>query len=112
MVFIGRLLRANPRALSGRWWPSAVAQGYTKSRDGAPTAYRGYYYQILTRQGKNSPGGAKDYIANGKMTNGFAFMAYPAEYRSSGVMTFVIGEDGVVYEKDLGKKTECSSPKR
>jgi hypothetical protein len=84
---------------------SAVAQGYAKSRDGAPTPYRGYYYHILTRQGKNAPGGAKSYIVNGKMTGGFAFVAYPAEYRSSGVMTFIVGVDGVVYQKDLGKKT-------
>jgi hypothetical protein len=85
---------------------SAVAEGYAKSRDGAPTPYRGYYYHILTRQGKSAPGGAKIYLVNGKMTVGFAFVAYPAEYRSSGVMTFIVGADGVVYEKDLGKKTE------
>jgi len=85
---------------------SAVAEGYAKSRDAAPTPYRGYYYHILTRQGKNGPGGAKSYIVNGKMTEGFAFVAYPAEYRSSGVMTFIVGSDGVVYQKDLGKKTE------
>ena len=52
-----------------------------------------------------SPGGAKSYIVNGKMTGGFAFVAYPAAYRSSGVMTFVVGPDGVVYQKDLGKQT-------
>jgi hypothetical protein len=85
---------------------SAVAEGYAKGQAGPPTPYRGYYYHILTRQGKNGPGGAKSYIADGKMTGGFAFVAYPAEYRSSGVMTFIVGEDGVVYQKDLGKKTE------
>jgi hypothetical protein len=84
---------------------SAVAEGYTKKPEGTPTPYRGYYYRILTLQGKNGSGGAKNYIVNGKMTEGFAFMAYPAEYRSSGVMTFVIGADGVLYQKDLGKKT-------
>ena len=52
-----------------------------------------------------APGGAKSYIVNGKMTEGFAFVAFPAEYRSSGVMTFIVGSDGVVYEKDLGKET-------
>jgi hypothetical protein len=61
---------------------------------------------MLTRQGKNGPGGAKSYIVNGKMRKGFAFVAYPAEYRSSGVMTFIVNQDGVVYQKDLGKKTE------
>jgi hypothetical protein len=86
---------------------AAVAEGYTKGRDVAPTPYRGYYYHILTRQGKNAPGGAKSYLVNGKMTAGFAFVAYPAEYRSSGVMTFIVGEDGAVYQKDLGKKTEA-----
>jgi hypothetical protein len=84
---------------------SAVAEGYAKRLDGAPTPYRGYYFRILTRQGKNSAGGAKTYIVGGKMTGGFAFVAYPAEYRSSGVMTFIVNEDGVVYQKDLGWKT-------
>jgi hypothetical protein len=94
-----------PQSPIGPLVASAVAEGYAKSRDGGPTPYRGYYYYILTRQGKNGPGGAKSYIVNGKMTGGFAFVAYPAEYRSSGVMTFVVNEDGVVYQKDLGKKT-------
>jgi hypothetical protein len=85
---------------------SAVAEGYTKTQDGAPTPYRGYYYRVLARQGKSGPGGAKSYIVNGKMTGGFAFVAYPAEYRSSGVMTFIVNADGVVYQKDLGKKTD------
>jgi hypothetical protein len=84
-----------------------VADGYAQRPGDAPTPYHGYYYRVLTRQGKNGPGGAKNYIANGKMTAGFAFVAYPAEYRSSGVMTFVFNEDGVVYQKDLGKKTEA-----
>jgi hypothetical protein len=85
---------------------AAVTESYAKSRDSAPTPYRGYYYHVLTRQGKNAPGGVKAYVVSGKMTGGFAFVAYPAEYRSSGVMTFLVNEDGVVYQKDLGKKTE------
>jgi hypothetical protein len=84
---------------------AAVAEGYTKTEEGAPTPYRGYYFRIVTRQGKNGPGGSKSYIVNGKLTKGFAFVAYPAEYRSSGVKTFMVGQDGVVYEKDLGPKT-------
>ncbi len=84
---------------------AAVAEGFAPSGAGAPTPYRGYYYHTLTREGKNAPGGAKSYIVNGKMTGGFAFVAYPAEYRSSGVMTFIVNENGVVYQKDLGKKT-------
>jgi hypothetical protein len=82
------------------------AEGLAKTQGGStPTPYRGYYFHILIRQGKDAPGGAKNYIVNGKMTEGFAFVAYPAEYRSSGVMTFIVGPDGVVYQKDLGKKT-------
>jgi hypothetical protein len=95
-----------PQSPIGPLVAAAVAKGYTKSQDSAPTPYRGYYYLILTRQGKNGPGGAKGYLVNGKMTEGFAFVAYPAEYGSSGLMTFMVNADGVVYEKDLGKKTE------
>jgi hypothetical protein len=95
-----------PESPIGPLVASAAAEGYAKSEDAAPTPYRGYYYRILTRQGKNAPGGAKNYIANGKMTDGFAFVAYPAEYRSSGVMTLIVNTDGVVYQKDLGKKTD------
>jgi len=95
-----------PQSPIGPLVASAVAKGYARSPDGAPTPYRGYYYLILTRQGKNGPGGAKSYVVDGKMTEGFAFVAYPAEYRSSGVMTFIVSQDGVVYEKDLGKKTD------
>ena len=96
-----------PQSPIGPLVASAVAKGYAKSLEGEPTPYRGYYFHILMRQGKNGLGGAKDYIVNGKMTEGFAFVAYPAEYRSSGVMTFVVNEDGVVYQKDLGKKTDA-----
>ena len=84
---------------------SAVAEGYAKGRDGAPAPYRGYYYQIQTRQGENAPGGTKNYIVGGKMIDGFAFVAYPAQYRLSGVKTFIVSEDGVVYQKDLGTNT-------
>jgi hypothetical protein len=95
-----------PQSPIGPLVAAAVAEGYTKREDGAPTPYRGYYYHILMGQGKNASGGAKSYIVNGKMTEGFAFVAYPAEYRSSGVMTFIVNEDGVVYQKDLGNKTD------
>ncbi|MGB2622313.1 MAG: DUF2950 domain-containing protein [Candidatus Acidiferrum sp.] len=96
-----------PQSPIGPLVAAAVAEGYAKGNNGPPTPYRGYYFHILTRQGKNAPGGAKNYIVDGKMTGGFAFVAYPAEYRSSGVMTFIVNEDGVVYQKDLGKKTEA-----
>jgi hypothetical protein len=90
-----------PQSPVGPLVASAVAEG-----NGPKMPYRGYYYHILTSQGKNAPGGAKSYIVNGKMTAGFAFAAYPAEYRSSGVMTFIVTQDGVVYQKDLGKNTD------
>lgn len=94
-----------PQSPIGPLVASAVSEGYDKREGAAPTPYRGYYYRVLTRQGTNSPGGPKNYIAGGKMTGGFAFVAYPAEYRSSGVMTFIVNGDGVVYQKDLGKQT-------
>ena len=96
-----------PQSPIGPLVASAASEGYTARRDSVPTPYHGYHYHILTRQGKSAPGGARNYIVNGKMTKGFAFVAYPAEYRSSGVMTFIVGADGVVYQKDLGKKTNA-----
>src|ERR1022692_2158238 len=95
-----------PESPIGPLVAAAVAEGHAKGQAGAPTPYQGYYFHILTRQGKDGPSGARSYVVNGKMTGGFAFVAYPAEYRSSGVMTFIVNEDGVVYEKDLGKKTD------
>jgi hypothetical protein len=82
----------------------AKAAGYTNGGD-KPQPFNGYYFQILSKQGDQAPGGAKDYIVNGKMIGGFAVLAYPAEYRNSGIMTFLVGKDGVVYQKDLGEKT-------
>jgi len=96
-----------PQSPIGPLVASAVAEGYAKGEGGPPTPYRGYFFRILARQGKHAPDGAKNYIVNGKITEGFAFVAYPAEYRSSGVMTFIVNQDGVVYQKDLGKKTEA-----
>jgi hypothetical protein len=86
---------------------AAAVTGGSATRNGTPSPYRGYYYRILTAQGKHAPGGARSYVVDGRMTQGFAFIAYPAEYRSSGVMTFIVSNDGVVYERDLGKKTEA-----
>jgi hypothetical protein len=70
-----------------------------------PTPYAGYYFRILTQQGKAAPGGTQNYVSNGKLTGGFAFVAYPAEYGRSGMMTFIVGHDEVVYQKDLGPDT-------
>jgi hypothetical protein len=94
-----------PHSPIGPLVAAAVAEDYVKGRNDAPTPYRGYFYHILTSQGGDAPSGGKSYIVNGKMTEGFAFVAYPAEYRSSGVMTFIVNEKGAVYQKDLGKQT-------
>ena len=73
--------------------------------DSGADPFRGYYFRLLDRQGKQASGGAMSYVADGKMTKGFAFVAYPAVYRDSGVMTFIVAQDGTVYERDLGKQT-------
>ena len=102
-----KVSKGEPQSPIGPLVASAVAEGYAKGNAGPPTPYRGYFFHILTRQGKHAPGGTKNYIVNGRMTGGFAFIAYPAEYRSSGVMTFIVNQDGAVYQKDLGKKTDA-----
>ena len=102
-----RVSDGEPESPIGPLVASAVAEGYLKGKGAPPTPYRGYFFHSLAGQGKSATGGAKTYIVNGKMTEGFAFVAYPAEYRSSGVMTFIVNEDGVVYQKDLGRKTEA-----
>ncbi len=84
---------------------AAFVSAHGEGSPSAATPFRGYYYRVLTAQGKTAQGGAKSYIVDRKMTKGFAFVAYPAEYRSSGVMTFIVNENGVVYQKDLGKRT-------
>ena len=91
---------------------SAQAQGYDGSgvhSGDEHVPYHGYYYKILTRQGQAAPGGARDYIVAGHMTGGFAMIAYPAKYGDSGVMTFVVNQDGIVFEKDLGKDTTTAA---
>ena len=86
-----------------------IAAADTTSKNPSAAPFRGYYFRVLADQGKDAPGGAKSFVIDGKMTGGFAIVAYPAEYRSSGVMTFTVGSDGVVHEKDLGKKTEAEA---
>jgi len=83
----------------------AAAEGYSSKT--AP--FHGYYYRILTKQGAAAKGGAKDYLVNGKLQRGFAFLAYPAQYKNSGVMTFIVNQDGIVYQKDLGAETESAA---
>jgi Protein of unknown function (DUF2950) len=111
---------SNPGKQDGLYWP--VAKGEPESPMGplvasasaaelarqptqSPVPYYGYFYRILTEQGAYAPGGAKSYIVDGKLTGGFALIAYPAEYRSSGVMTFIVNQDGVIYQQDLGDQT-------
>ena len=91
----------------GPLFAAARDQGYSgKPLGEEPEPYHGYFYRILTVQGKNAPGGAHDYVVGGKMIGGFALIAYPAHYRSSGVMSFIVNHDGVVYQKTLGKNTK------
>ena len=112
-----------PGKTDGLYWPPdltgeisplgplvAYAQGEGYSRkppasDSEPQPFHGYYFKILTRQGKNAPGGRYDYIINGNMIGGFALVAWPAEYDESGVMTFIVNQQGRVYQRDLGEDT-------
>jgi hypothetical protein len=113
--------RSDPGMKNGLYWQAeegeessplgelvanARTEEYTSggARD-KPEPYYGYFYRILTAQGRNAPGGAYDYLVDDKMIGGFAVVAYPAEYANSGVMSFTVNHDGVVYEKDLGEKT-------
>jgi hypothetical protein len=115
-----------PGKRDGLYWPTkaderlsplgpllaaATKEGYTGS-DSRPFApYHGYFYRILARQGKDAPGGAYDYFVKGKMIGGLAVIAYRARYEASGVMSFIVNHDGVVYEKDLGKNTAALASK-
>jgi hypothetical protein len=107
---------------NGLYWPSARGQKRSPLGDllaqaaddaaarraagGQPQPFHGYYFKILTAQGAAAPGGAKSYIVKGEMSGGFALVAWPSQYDSTGVMTFIVGRDGVVTEKDLGPKTD------
>jgi hypothetical protein len=86
--------------------PALAQASYKAEADGDATPYHGYIYKILTAQGSHAPGGAKAYMADGKLTNGFAVVAYPASYLVSGVVTFIVNQDGTVYQKDFGADTQ------
>jgi hypothetical protein len=101
---------AEPESPIGPLIAGASAEGYKRDPSGRPAPFHGYYYKVLTGQGSDAPGGAQKYVVDGKMTRGFAFLAYPAEYRDSGVMTFMIDKEGVIVEKDLGPGTEKIAP--
>jgi hypothetical protein len=117
---------STPGKMDGLYWPSAEgepqsplgplvaaarAAGYRKSAKAEePSPYHGYFYKVLTGQGPNAPGGAIDYIVNGRMIGGFGLVAWPARYGDSGVMTFMVNHDGVVYQKNLGPQTAKLAP--
>ncbi len=101
----------------GLYWPTAdgeppsplgeiIAAARAEGYVGGAKSYHGYHYVILTKQGAAAVGGAKDYIVDGSMVRGFAAIAYPISWGASGIMTFMVGPDGIVYEKNLGPKTE------
>ena len=116
-VYAQRIV-SRPGKKDGLYWPSAegeesspfgdlaaqaAAEGYKAGA--TPIPYHGYYYRILTRQGETAPGGAYDYVVKGKMIGGFALVAYTAEYGNSGIMTFMVNQDGTVFQKDFGANT-------
>jgi hypothetical protein len=102
------------RGKAGLAWPSTgredaaplVTSDATPKGEGPQATWRGYHYRILTSQGAAATGGARSYVASGKMTRGFALVAYPIAYGSTGIMTFVVGPDGRIYQKDFGEKTD------
>jgi hypothetical protein len=102
-----------PPSPLGPFFARARSEGYSKdaASSGNPVAYYGYHYRILKAQGPDARGGAYDYVVRGRMIGGFALVAYPASYGSSGVMTFIVNHDGVVYEKDLGPGTAGAAQK-
>ena len=97
-----------PKSPLGPLAAFATAEGYSVNAN-AHTPFHGYYFRMLKGQTGNTPGGAKEYAINGQMINGFAFVAYPAEYGNSGVMTFMINQDGVLLQKNLGNTTAASA---
>ncbi len=114
-----RKLASAPGKQDGLYWPADAAKGEEMSPFGpliaesaayleghkAGDAYRGYHFRILTRQGKHAAGGAYNYLINGRMIAGFAMVAYPAEYGLGGVMSFIVNQNGKVFQKDLGKNS-------
>lgn len=99
--------QGQPQSPLGPLVARARAEGYAgNGTDGDEAApYHGYYYRILTSQGAHAPGGQKDYVVSGRMTRGFALLAYPAKWGDSGIMTFIVNQDGIVFEKNLGPQT-------
>ncbi|PWT82065.1 MAG: DUF2950 domain-containing protein [Blastocatellia bacterium] len=97
--------RGQPRSPLGDLVAQASEEGRTLGTKTERAPFHGYYFKILTAQGAAAPGGAKSYIVSGEMSGGFALVAWPAQYDITGIMTFVVNQDGIVYEKDLGNQT-------
>jgi hypothetical protein len=95
-----------PLSPLGELVADAAGEGYARSETGAPAPYHGYYYRMLRSQGPSAAGGAYDYVVGGQMIGGFGVIAHPADYGNSGIKSFMVNLDGVVYERDLGDDTE------
>ena len=105
---------STPGKHDGLYWASLPGEPesplgaeFADAKVGQP--YHGYLYKILTAQGANAPGGAKNYVKNGRMTEGYALVAWPAKYDDTGVMTFIVNQDGIVYQKSLGPNTDAAA---
>ena len=112
--------KSTPGKKDGLYWPAAGnesaspfgplvaeahAEGYVKHTGTGPHPFHGYYFRILTRQGAAAPGGKMDYLSHGSLTGGFALVAYPEHWDQSGIMTFIVNQDGKVYQRNFGEKT-------
>jgi hypothetical protein len=105
---------STPGKRDGLYWASLSGEpesplgaAFADAKVGQP--YHGYRYKILTAQGVNAPGGAKNYLENGRMTKGFALVAWPAKFGDTGVMTFIVNQDGIVHQKSLGPNTDAAA---
>jgi hypothetical protein len=116
--------RSDPGKQNGLYWPAgrkerrsplgdlvanAAAEGRSIGEGPAPAPFHGYHFKILTAQGPAASGGAKSYVAEGRMSGGFALVAWPARYGVTGIMTFVVNQDGSLHEKDLGAGTAATA---
>jgi hypothetical protein len=97
--------QGEPQSPLGPIMTRARSEGYQGKPSTTPVPYHGYYFRLLTGQGKNAPGGAYNYLWRGKLVFGFAVAAYPAQYGNSGIMTFIVNHDGKVFQKNLGPNT-------
>jgi hypothetical protein len=104
-------VKGKPLSPLGDLVAQAASEGRPIGESKEPQPFQGYYFKILTAQGAAAAGGAKTYITNGDMSGGFGLIAWPAQYDFTGVMTFIVNRDGIVYEKDLGKDSAAAASK-